>query len=66
MYIYVKLKSEYSQDYAQKPQRNCTFMNLAAGEPEPAFVNLLRSPGIDSQPGGIDSSESIRGLLEHL
>jgi hypothetical protein len=22
---------------------------------EPVFVNLLRSPGIDSQPGGIDS-----------
>jgi hypothetical protein len=26
--------------------------NLEASEPE--FVNLLRSPGIDSQPGGID------------
>jgi hypothetical protein len=25
------LKSETSQDYAQKPQRNCTFMNLASG-----------------------------------
>jgi hypothetical protein len=23
--------------------------------PEPVFLNLLRSPGIDSQPGGIDS-----------
>jgi hypothetical protein len=22
---------------------------------EPVFLNLLRSPGIDSQPGGIDS-----------
>jgi hypothetical protein len=31
--------------------------------PEPEFVNLLRSPGIDSQPGGIDSLESIPGLL---
>jgi hypothetical protein len=35
-------------------------MDLAAGEPEPAFVNLLRSPGIDSpawrdQFLGIDS-----------
>ncbi len=29
--------------------------------------NLLRSsPGIDSQPGGIDSLESIPGLLERL
>ena len=25
---------------------------------EPVFVNFLRSPGIDSQTGGIDSSES--------
>ncbi len=25
------LKSESSQDYAQKPQRNCTFMNSASG-----------------------------------
>jgi hypothetical protein len=24
------LKSENSQDYAQRPQRNCTFMNLAS------------------------------------
>jgi hypothetical protein len=24
-------KSDNSQDYAQKPQRNCTFMNLASG-----------------------------------
>jgi hypothetical protein len=24
-------------------------------EPGPVFVNLSRSPGIDSQPGGIDS-----------
>ncbi len=25
--VYRNLKSENSQDYAQKPQRNCTFMN---------------------------------------
>ncbi len=30
------------------------------------FVNLLRSPGIDSQPGGIDCSESIPMLLKRL
>jgi hypothetical protein len=30
------------------------------------YVNLLRSPGIDSQPGGKDTSESISGLLKHL
>ncbi len=28
--VYGNLKSENSQDYAQKPQRNCTFMNLAS------------------------------------
>ncbi len=34
--------------------------------PEPVFVNLLRSPGIDSQHGGIDSSESNPGLHKRL
>jgi hypothetical protein len=33
---------------------------------EPVFVILLRRPGIDFQPGGIDSLESIPGLLNHL
>jgi hypothetical protein len=28
------------------------------------FVNLLRSPGVDSQPGGIDFFESNPGLLK--
>ncbi len=28
--VYGNLKSENSQDYAQKPQRNCTSMNLAS------------------------------------
>jgi hypothetical protein len=32
IYIVKKnLKSENSQDYAQKPQRNCMIMNLAFG-----------------------------------
>jgi hypothetical protein len=30
--VYGNLKSETSQDYAQKPQRNCTFMNSASGQ----------------------------------
>jgi hypothetical protein len=34
--------------------------------PEPEFLNLLRSPGNDSQPGEIDSLESIPGLLKRL
>jgi hypothetical protein len=29
--VYGNLKSENSQDYFQKPQRNCTFMNSASG-----------------------------------
>jgi hypothetical protein len=29
--VYGNLKSENSQDYAQKPQRNCTLMNSASG-----------------------------------
>jgi hypothetical protein len=33
------LKSENSQDYAQTPQRNCTFMNLAS-VPGLFFVSL--------------------------
>jgi hypothetical protein len=33
-------------------------------QPEPEFVNLSRSPGIDSQPGLIKSSESIPVLLK--
>ncbi len=53
-----------------------------SGQPEPVFLTLLRRPGIDSQPGGpvrhfysicrtgspggIDSSESIPGLLRRL
>jgi hypothetical protein len=27
---YINLKSENTKDYAQKPQRNCTFMNSAS------------------------------------
>jgi hypothetical protein len=34
--------------------------------PEPVFVNLSRSPGIEFQPGGIDFFESIPGLLKRL
>ncbi len=29
-FVFWNLKSENSQDYAQKPQQNCTFMNLAS------------------------------------
>ncbi len=33
---------------------------------EPEFVNLQRSPGIDSQPGGTVSLESIPGSLNKV
>ncbi len=33
---------------------------------EPVFDKLLRSPGIDSQPGGIVSLESTPWLLKRL
>ncbi len=29
--VYGNLESENSQDYVQKPQQNCTFMNSASG-----------------------------------
>jgi hypothetical protein len=38
------------------------------GGPEPVFVNLLRSPGIDSQPGGpgrYDNPLSYRPAMQH-
>ncbi len=37
--VYGNLKSENSQDYAQKPQRNCMFMNSASVQ-----HNILRIP----------------------
>ncbi len=33
-------------------------------QPEPEFLNLLGSPGMDSQHGGIDFLESIPGSLK--
>ncbi len=39
---------------------------LVGHSTELVFANLLRSPGSDSQPGGIDSWESIPGLLKRL
>ncbi len=39
----------------EKPSR--LLLNISLAEPE--FVNLLRSPGIDSQPGGNDFLASI-------
>jgi hypothetical protein len=38
--VYKNLKSENSQDYAQKPQRNCTFMNSASGRAEITIMSM--------------------------
>jgi hypothetical protein len=34
-----------------KSSEETRWRRLASPKPEPVFVNLLRSPGIDSQPG---------------
>ena len=47
---------EFSKSVLQK--------NFLPSEHE--FVNLLRGPGINSQPGRIDSLESIPGLIKRL
>jgi len=36
---------------------------MQGGGPEPEFVNLLRSPGIDSQPGGAGTTTFARQAL---
>jgi hypothetical protein len=38
---YRNLKPENSQDYAQKPQRNCTFMNSASVHGSHSFVSCM-------------------------
>ncbi len=38
---YKNLTSENSQDYAQQPQRNCTFMNWASGYVYVPFIGAL-------------------------
>jgi hypothetical protein len=35
--VYRNLKSEHSQDYARKPQRNCAFMNSTSGSHNSSF-----------------------------
>jgi hypothetical protein len=41
--LYKNLKSDNSQDYAQKPQRNCTFMNSASGVMDPDSIGSVGS-----------------------
>jgi hypothetical protein len=40
-YVYGNLKSENSQDYGKKPQRNCTFMSSASAK-VPEFLSGTR------------------------
>jgi hypothetical protein len=48
------------------PELLCLLMFVIVSQPEPVFVDLLRSPEIDSQPGEIDVLESIPGLHKRL
>jgi hypothetical protein len=38
--VYGNLRSKNSQDYAQKPQRNCTFMNVTSGIDSASLCSL--------------------------
>ncbi len=40
--VYGNLRSDNSQDYAQKPQQNCTFMNSAAAHALLAILVLIQ------------------------
>ena len=60
---YRSLKSETSQDYAQKPQRNCTFMNSASGSSRKRDKCLYFSTCIVMQTLYMETS-SLRNLNE--
>jgi hypothetical protein len=51
MYMETNLKFKNSQDYAQKPQRNCKFMNSASGKIE------FKSSRRESKYGGFIKDE---------
>jgi hypothetical protein len=44
LYMDGNLQSEKSQDYAQKRQRNCTFMNSTSGSEEEWNTNAKQRP----------------------
>jgi hypothetical protein len=46
--MYNSTRIEFSAAASLKTEKQ--LLNI----PEPVFLNLLRSPGIDSQPGGFD------------
>jgi hypothetical protein len=47
--MYNSTRIEFSAAASLKKEKQ--LLNIT----EPVFLNLFRSPGIDSQPGGIDS-----------
>jgi hypothetical protein len=47
--VYGNLKSENSQDNAQKPQRYCTFMNSASGKPVHEYTNTTPTLALGHQ-----------------
>ncbi len=58
--VYGNLKSENSQDYAQKPQRNCTFMNSA---PVPINGQLHISENEASKLGSKSLNKSFKKMM---
>jgi hypothetical protein len=49
-FVYWILKSENSQDYAQKPQRNCTLMNSASLVKFIFYTSYIRAGHVDICP----------------
>ncbi len=42
---------------------NITLQKSKIIQAEPVFVGFLKNPGIDSQPGGIDSPDGFLGSI---
>jgi hypothetical protein len=57
--VYGNLKSENSQDYAQKRQRNCTFMNSASGHIAKRSMNAALKGTVYCLPGMGENSLNV-------
>ncbi len=57
--VYGKISSLRTQDYAQKPQRNCTFMNSASGH-KGAVIQCLRPTLKDNTNEKISRTHSCK------
>jgi hypothetical protein len=59
---YRNLKSENSQDYAQKPHRNCPFMNSASG---PHFPRPVASPSHIELAGQLNNTQERNSITRY-